>query len=296
MTVNGRIKVAAGQIAPKSLEPERNIQTMVDMIHAAGAEGARLIIFPELSDSGYLRWPEGREALLEVEKIHSVAAPIPSPRTDALAAAAREQGIIVVAGLLEAHATTKGRIFDTAVLIDADGTIKGCQRKVTNPLNEFFYYARGDTITVHETSIGDVGMSICYDNLFPETTRVQVLLGMDVSCMLFNHCPEVRDEERGLVFGWPADLLKAVVRTRAAENGVTTIFCNRTGYDEFSGLHFRGGSIICNAFGEVVAEADDSEQSLVGEVDLSSSRTVRGLRPVLKDRRPELYSVLAEGP
>jgi omega-amidase len=298
-------RVAAIQFAPKSLDVEANLETMTELLRAAAAQGAKLVVFPELSDTGYVaRWPTNRPEMLYANQVYELASPIPGRTTEALGQAAREAGVLVASGLLEADPTIKGRVYNSAVLIDSSGSVVGKHRKVTSPLAEYFYFVRGNRLDVFDTEIGKIGMSVCVDSVFPETVRVQTLRGMEIHIIMWAlskpASPTIQTPVGQLPIGFVAYLpttIKQLPAVRAVENAVYVISCNCVGYHEFVGASFMGCSSIASPWGEILAEAEGDEETIVmAEIDLDKMGPARAGKVVLKDRRPDLYGMITETP
>ncbi|NIS82054.1 MAG: carbon-nitrogen hydrolase family protein [Anaerolineales bacterium] len=269
---------AAVQYRPELLKPQKNLETMINLIEQVSSRGADVVVFPECAVTGYALTPEEAAELAE---------PIPGEQTKALATACRQAGLaVVVVGTLEKD--ENGRLFNTAVLVGPEGLI-GRYRKTHLPyLGVDRYLEAGDALPdPFETVVGRLGILICYDLRFPEPTRVLALAGAQVVL---------------LPTAWPqaATLYPDfIAQARAAENGVYLVAANRIG--EERGTGYLGRSIIADPNGEKLAEAGiDTEEILCVEIDPAQSdrkdRIFRvgeyELRP-FADRRPDLYGTIA---
>lgn len=291
---------AAVQFAPESLQVERNLERMVGCIAEAAQQGAQLVVFPELANTGYIRWPSRRTELNLVEQLAKVTRPIPGRDVQTLAEAAKKHGVYVVSGLAEADQRVAGRYFNAAVLIGPDGKLIGHHRKVTTPMAEVFYFIKGQELEVFETDLGRIGLMICYDTLFPEPARVLTLKGMEILCISWAAAhpnPPTISPELNVPTGFMARTIVEAPLIRAMENVIFVVSASRVGNDSFSGGRFLGNSIIAAPWGDTLAEAGlDDEKIITAELQGDLLPLIRGSRPMLKDRRPELYSILSEMP
>lgn len=241
----------------------------------AADAGADLVVFPELSFTRFFpQRPAGADPLAHAE-------PIPGPTTDALTAAARRHGVVVVPNVYE---YADGRGYDTSVVIDADGRIVGRTRMMHITDYEGFheqgYYAPGDLgAPVFETAAGRIGVAICYDRHFPEYLRALALAGADL----------VLVPQAGIQDEWPEGLFEAEMQVAALQNGYFTALANRVGREEV--LHFAGGSFVADPFGRVVARAPEGEETILyADVDLNRCAQAPARRLFLRHRRPDAYS------
>jgi predicted amidohydrolase len=274
------VKVAVVQMDPVLGRVERNRTKLLALFAEAtsGDEGAQLVVFPECATTGY--------GFAEFAPAYAVAEPIPGPTTEAFTTACAATDAYAVVGLLErAGAAT---IYNSAALIGPEGVI-GTYRKAHLPLLGVDRLTTpGDTgFRVWETPLGRVGIIICYDLRFPEAMRALALAEADIVALPTN---------------WPDGSQNApqfVTRTRALENRVFVLACNRCG--EESGFWFFGHSQIANPLGEVLAEAEADEEICYAEIDPTAARQKRiVIRPdefemdTVGDRRPDLYGKLVE--
>lgn len=272
------IKVAVAQMDPQLAQNAPNLARALALFAEATTQGARLVVFPECAISGY--------GFADLAAGYAAAEPIPGPATSAFAGACAAADVYAVVGLLERAAG--GRIYNAAALIGPAGVV-GVYRKAHLPLlGVDRFVTPGDTgFLVWETALGRVGISICYDLRFPETVRVLALRGADIIALPTN---------------WPDGSQNApqfVTRTRALENRVFLLACNRCG--EESGFRFFGHSQITDPGGQVLAEAEAGEAIVYADIEPATAREKRiVLRPgefeldTVGDRRPELYGELTE--
>jgi len=273
------IKIAAVQSNPKLMEPEKNLKSIINAIKEAAEKQANLVVFPECSLSGYM-FRSRAEA-------RPFAETIPGPSTERLVPLCGELNVYVILGLLEKD---KDKLFNAAAFI-GPGDIIGKYRKNHLPfLGVDRFVDRGDkSFEVYQTPIGNIGMEICYDIMFPEGSRIMALLGADILAVSTNF---PRNRAR--------DVIKHVIPARAIENSVYVVAADRVGKER--GTTFAGRSKIVDASGKTLSIAStDKEEVTYGEVDLELSRqkhlvTIPGEYEVdrFKDRRPELYGKITE--
>ena len=273
------VKIAGMQMAPAILRKEENVTRCLQLIRTAAGEGARLVVFPEATLTGY--------AFASLEEALPVFEPVPGPSTERLLAACRELNVYVAVGLLEEDA---GKYYNTALLLGPSGLI-GRYRKLHLPfLGIDRFVNHGDqALEVYETDIGRIGMGICYDLAFPEHARVLTLGGADIMILITN---------------WPGsgkegDLARTAI-TRAYENSIYCVAVNRTG--EEGGFNFFGGSVVADPRGRPLAEgAINLEDILYAEITPALARQklqvhIPGEVEIdrVRDRRPEFYAAITE--
>jgi predicted amidohydrolase len=267
------VRIALAQL---SAGPDRsaNLAHALETMTAAKRAGAELIAFPEvILDRFFPQVPGDREAL-------KLAEPIPGPTSDAVAAKARELGLVTVFNLYE---LSQGHRFDSSPVFDADGSLLGITRMVHITDYEGFheqdYYHPGDKgVPVYETRVGRVGVAICYDRHYPEVMRALGVAGAELVVI----------PQAGTVGEWPEGLYEAEVRTAAFQNGYFAALANRVGPE--GKLCFSGESFVVDPEGRVVARGKSLEEDLVlAEVDLSACAASTARKLFWKNRRPELY-------
>lgn len=254
---------------------EQNLRRIDMELHQLTHEqSVDLVVFPELCTSGQVRQRDrvfGR-------KLMQMAQTIPGPLSDELVKLAKKYATYLVVGCLEAHPDIAGVMYNSAVVVSPDSSQVSVQRKVHVAGEEKHYFAAGKSIQVFETSIGKLGVGICYDAFFPEMARVQALKGAEILCLLFN-APLAAN---------CSDMVSSVSKARAVENRLYVLSSSRTG--EAVEAAYIGDSVICDPLGGTVARAQTEACSL--RATLTSERLLeeRAYQPVLNDRRPELYS------
>ena len=279
-----KITAAVAQTDPVLGKPAENLACIKDILQKAVGKGTQLIVFPECATTGY--------GFSDLNSAYAVAETIPGPTTDTLSKICRdhtlpEGGPYIVLGLLERRSDAQ-IVYNSAVLIGPDGLV-GTYRKAHLPhLGVDRFTTPGDTgFHIWSTPIGRIGLLICYDLRFPEAMRVLALQGADVIALPTN---------------WPDGSQNApelVTRTRALENRVFILACNRCG--EESGFWFFGRSQISDPTGRVMVEVGAQPATGYAVIDLGLAREKRiVLRPgefeldTIGDRRPDLYDELVK--
>jgi len=268
-----KVKIAAVQTNPKITKTKENLDEILLQTEAAAKNGADLIVFTECALTGYV-FSSREEAMPFAENI-------PGSSTDRLVTCCRELGVHVVVGLMERDAD---RYYNAAVLVGPGGLV-GKYRKNHLPFLgvDRFLDAGDKPFQVYQTPVGNIGLHICYDCAFPESTRVMALLGADIIVLPTNF-PEGRDK-----------MINYLVNTRALENNIHFVAVNRVGSE--CGTRFMGRSKIIGAAGDTLAEASgDAEEIIYAEVKLSEARQKHIILKAgefeldrMRDRRPELY-------
>ena len=279
-------------------DKEKNIPYHVDKILSLKDEKPDLVVFPELSISGYIREsnPENRRDYWDYG-----AETVPGPATDRIIAAAREVGCYVIFGIAERTAATMVP-YNSAVLVGPEGFI-GVERKIHLPLIEKDYFLQGTEPQVFNTAIGKIGIIICYELFFPEPARMVAVKGAEI-CVFIGFVA-VRDAKEtaegkggGVGIGEEKQyLFNTAPRIRALENQVCFVACTAGGKHDMggsTGLWQRAGhSKIINNFGDILAESQlDSEDLVIGTLKAADLRLGRAAYPMLKDRRPWMYGSL----
>lgn len=268
---------------------ETNLAYSLSQIQAAAQRGAELVVLPELHLDHYFCQSEDTACF-------DLAQPIPGPSCEPLADAARANRVVVVSTIFEKRAP--GLYHNTAVVFDKDGSVAGTFRKMHIPddpgFYEKFYFTPGDLgFKPIETSIGKLGVLICWDQWYPEAARLMALAGADLliypTAIGWNPDDEAAEKQRQLQ-AWIT-----VQRGHAVANGLPVISCNRIGFeaapDQGPGIQFWGNSFIAGPQGELLASADDVEDCLLfAELDPKRSEDVRRIWPFLRDRRIDAYA------
>ncbi|MGH3585785.1 MAG: carbon-nitrogen hydrolase family protein [Pseudonocardia sp.] len=278
-----QVRVSLVQLASALLDPAKNAERMADhVVREAREHGAELVVFPELSTTGYVQSARDDEF---AERLYAASEPVPGPTVERLAEAAREVGTHVVVGVSQRHPRIPEVLYNSAVLIDPAGEIAGVQHKVHACRDEKEYYIPGDLVHVFDTALGRLGLQLCYDVRFPELTRVQVLDGAEIVVSLWASAVQP-----GKV---PDDSIIARCATRAMENAVFYLGCNRTGGDDTQ--TFYGRSAIAGPSGDTLAASDnDREHAVRATLTAANLRAQRRYLTLFRDRRPELYGRIVE--
>lgn len=277
---------------PCSADTAENLQRMLAGVRAAAQRGARLILLQELHNSLYF-------CQTEDPALFDLAEPIPGPSTETLGALARELDVVIVASLFEHRAA--GLYHNTAVVLERDGRIAGKYRKMHIPDDpgyyEKFYFTPGDLgFEPIQTSVGRLGVLVCWDQWYPEAARLMALAGADL--LLYPTAigwdpRDTPDEQARQREAWIT-----IQRAHAVANGLPVLVCNRTGHEtdpsgQSAGAEFWGSSFIAGPQGEILAMAgSDSPEILVVEIDLTRGEQVRRIWPYLRDRRIDAYADL----
>jgi N-carbamoylputrescine amidase len=240
----------------------------------AAQRGAELVCFAELAfDPFFPQEPASAETL-------GLAETIPGPTTETFSSLSRKLGVVTVLNLFERDGECT---YDSSPVINSDGRLLGTTRMVHITdypcFHEKGYYAPGDRgAPVYETSVGMIGVAICYDRHYPEYMRALALRGAQLVVV----------PQAGAVGEWPQGLFEAEMRVAAFQNGYFTALCNRVGRE--SRLTFAGESFVCDPAGSVLARAGQgTEELLICEFELEHVARSHARRLFLKDRRPELY-------
>lgn len=282
------VRAAAAPLNSVSGGVEENLARIAAEASRAAAAGADLVLFPELSVTGFIpNHPVGDHAAwlrAALQAARACAQRVPGPATEALTGIAKETGLLLAAGLLE---DAGSRLHNTHVLVGPEGLL-GRWRKLHVPMFEMPFYNGGGGLEVVETALGRIGVNICFDALIPESTRLLAVEGVEM--VLF---PFAADPAPGTAEAWAQWALPAV-RARCVENGVFGLAANCAGRFECVGVEqtFPGGAAAVGPRGEVLA--GPAAGMLVAEFrngDLQAARAEPEW--LFRFRRPELYGPLA---
>lgn len=291
MSKSNLINVAVVQHS-NSADLQHNLDKTIEGIREAAREGAQLVVLQELHRSLYF-------CQIEDTDNFDLAEPIPGPSTELFGALAKELNIVLVTSLFEKRAA--GLYHNTAVVLDTNGSIAGTYRKMHIPddpgFYEKFYFTPGDLgFEPIQTSIGKLGVLVCWDQWFPEAARLMALAGAELliypTAIGWDPRDDQDEKERQL------DAWVISQRAHAVANGVPVIACNRVGHEsdpseQSEGIAFWGNSFITGPQGEILAHSSTLEDEiLTAEVDLSRGENVRRIWPYLRDRRIDHYSDL----
>jgi predicted amidohydrolase len=267
-----KFKIALAQIACSQGDKVGNIKKMAATAVEAKKLGSELVIFPELSLTGYV----------VRDQIYELAEEIPGPSTKRMEEIAKETQTHIIFGMPQLNEKTQATLYNTAVFVSPHGLI-GKYHKMYLPTHSIFeekrYFRAGYDTTVLDTKFGKIGMIICYDIYFPEVTRLTRLRGAQM-IVCISASPGVR-----------RTFFEKLTAARAIENTAFLAFVNRVGVED--GLQFWGGSRLVGPNGNVLARAAyDEEDLIVAEVDYADIRPAETFVPTLRDLRPELLDEL----
>jgi len=274
----GRVTIGLVQMA-MGQDMDRNRKKAEEQAEAAAGAGARIICLPELYRSRYFPSHVGTD-------IAGIAETIPGESTAVFSSIARRHGVVIIVPILER--TPEGRIYNAAVVIDADGTVSAPYHKVHIPQDPGFfekeYFYPGDAYRVFSTQFGRIAVLICYDQWFPEAARCVALEGAEIIFYptAIGH-PDANTPEEG---NWQ-EAWELIQRSHAIASSVHVAAVNRVGRE--GEIRFFGGSFVCDAFGKIIARAADTEETLIATVDLSMNAAVRDSWGFFRNRRPETY-------
>ena len=270
-----------------------NLAAIESGLREAARNGVELVLLQELHNGAYFCQ---HESVAEFDRAET----IPGPSTDRLGALAKELQLVIVASLFERRAA--GLYHNTAVVLERDGSIAGKYRKMHIPDDpgflEKFYFTPGDLgFEPIKTSVGRLGVLVCWDQWYPEAARLMALAGADL--LLYPTAigwdpDDAQDEKDRQRMAWVLSQ-----RAHAVANGLPVLSCNRIGFEPSptgaAGIQFWGTSFVAGPQGDLLAEADTESQTLLCvEIDMARSEHVRRIWPFLRDRRIDAYADLTK--
>ena len=270
-----------------SADPEANLSKALDRISQAAALGANIVCLQELFRSLYFCQSEDYDCF-------RLAEPVPGPSTVALCEAAARHGIVLVGSLFEKRAA--GVYHNTAIVIDADGTLLGKYRKMHIPddplFYEKFYFTPGDLgFNAWQTRFGKIGVCVCWDQWYPEAARLTALCGAQI--LFYPTAIGWHPAEKAANGARQHDSWETIQRAHAIANGCYVAVPNRVGHEAPAGgdgIEFWGQSFIADPAGQIVAKASvDGEEILIAPVDFEALDRQRVHWPFLRDRRIDAY-------
>jgi N-carbamoylputrescine amidase len=271
---------------------EENISRLESKIRILAAQGAELILLQELHNGLYFCQTEDTALFDQAETI-------PGPSTNRFGRVAAELKVVIVLSLFEKRAP--GLYHNTAVVMESDGTIAGVYRKMHIPDDpayyEKFYFTPGDQgFQPIDTSVGRLGVLVCWDQWYPEAARLMALAGAELliypTAIGWESSDNAEEQQR------QRDAWITIQRGHAVANGLPVIAVNRTGYEadpsgQTGGIRFWGSSFVCGPQGELLWQAgSDEETALIVEIDKQRTEKVRRWWPFLRDRRIDAYGEL----
>jgi N-carbamoylputrescine amidase len=280
-----------------SPDPNANLERALNHVKEAARAGAKLVCLPELFRSQYF-------CQREDPAFFDLAESVPGPTTEALARAAREMGVALVAPIFERRAP--GLYHNSLVVLDAGGEMRGLYRKMHIPDDpayyEKFYFTPGDLgFRAFDTHVGSVGTLICWDQWYPEGARLTALRGAQI--LFYPTAIGWHPQEKEQWGSAQRDAWRTIQRAHAIANGLYVAVVNRVGRERLSapdgsasdspGIEFWGSSFIADPFGTVIAEASvEREEILLAEIDPDRVEETRRHWPFLRDRRIDAYAGL----
>ena len=271
-----------------------NVERLKTNIRRAASEGAELVVLQELHNGLYF-------CQTEDTRLFDLAEPIPGPSTETFGELARELGIVLVLSLFERRAP--GLYHNTAVVLERDGSIAGKYRKMHIPDDpayyEKFYFTPGDLgFEPIDTSVGRLGVLVCWDQWYPEAARLMAMRGADLliyPTAIGWESSDTNEEKARQLGAWVT-----VQRGHAVANGLPVVSVNRVGHEpdpsgQTNGIRFWGNSFVAGPQGELLAELPNDEETVrVVEVDMARSENVRRWWPFFRDRRIDAFGGLTE--
>ncbi|MFA6581463.1 MAG: carbon-nitrogen hydrolase [Paludibacter sp.] len=271
-----------------------NMAKLERNIRSCTSQGSELIVLQELHNGLYFCQTEDPAVFEQAETI-------PGPSTESFGKLAKELGIVLVLSLFEKRAP--GLYHNTAVVIEKDGTIAGKYRKMHIPDDpayyEKFYFTPGDLgFEPIQTSVGKLGVLVCWDQWYPEAARLMTMAGADIliyPTAIGWESTDTDDEKLRQRNAW-----MTVQRGHAVANGIHVLACNRTGYEAdpsgvTNGIQFWGNSFVSGPQGEIITQAsDEKEENMIVDIDLTRSETVRRMWPFFRDRRIDAFGELTK--
>ena len=271
-----------------------NMRRLSENIESLAHDGAQLIVLQELHNSLYF---------CQVEDVNNfdLAEPIPGPSTDFYGKLAKDNNVVIVTSLFEKRAP--GLYHNTAVVIEKDGTIAGKYRKMHIPDDpayyEKFYFTPGD-LGFHpiQTSVGKLGVLVCWDQWYPEAARLMALSGAEIliyPTAIGYESSDTKEEQERQREAWTT-----VMRGHAVANGLPVVAVNRVGYEadpskQTNGIEFWGSSFIAGPQGEMLYRASNNEEGTkLLTIDMEHSEQVRRWWPFLRDRRIDKYNEITK--
>jgi predicted amidohydrolase len=269
-----QFKLALAQTSCKQGDKKSNLKKLEKTAEKAAKLGADLVIFPELSVTGYT----------VRDQLYELAEPVPGPSTQAMVNVAKKTRTHIIFGLPELSEKTQATLYNASVLVGPKGFI-GKYRKMYLPTHSVFeekrYFRPGYEAATFATELGKIGLIICYDLFFPEVTRLTRLQGAQL-IVCISASPAVRRA-----------FFETLTVARAIENTALLAYVNLVGIED--GLQFWGGSRLVGPQGRIIAKAEyDKEDLIIADIDYADLRPVETFVPALRDLRPELFDKLKE--
>lgn len=275
-------------------EYKTNLDYSLAQIQSAAKSGADIVVLCELHSGPYFCQEEST-------RYFELAQTIPGPLTESLAAAAKQSNVLVVGSIFEKR--TNGLYHNTAIVFDRDGSMAGMYRKMHIPDDpgyyEKYYFAPGDTgFTPIQTSVGKLGVMVCWDQWYPEGARLMALAGAEMLIYPSAIGWDPRDDSSVKQRQFQA--WQAIQKSHAIANNLPLVCTNRVGHEQdpskqSEGIQFWGQSFIADCMGEIIAQASkDNAEIIQATINLSDTEQTRQLWPFLRDRRIDAYESLSK--
>jgi len=266
-----------------------NVSKLEKNIREVASQGAELIVLQELHNGLYFCQTEDVSVFDQAETI-------PGPSTERFGKLAAELGVVIVLSLFEKRAA--GLYHNTAVVLEKDGTIAGMYRKMHIPDDpayyEKFYFTPGDLgFEPIQTSVGKLGVLVCWDQWYPEAARLMALAGAEL--LIYPTAIGWESSDTNEEKNRQRDAWITIQRSHAVANGIPVIACNRVGYEAdpsgiTKGIQFWGSSFMAGQQGEILVKTSDTkEENVVFDIDINRTETVRRWWPFFRDRRIDAY-------
>ncbi len=269
---------------------KETVQQSVEKIQEAAKNGAKLVVLQELHQSEYFCQSEDTRFFAYAEAFES--------DVQYWSDLAKQEKIVLVTSLFEKRAP--GLYHNTAVVFEKDGSIAGVYRKMHIPddpgFYEKFYFTPGDLgFEPIDTSVGRLGILVCWDQWYPEAARIMALKGADL--LIYPTAIGWFDEDSQTEKKRQLESWITIQRSHAIANGLPVISCNRAGFEAdrsgaIPGIRFWGHSFVCGAQGEIIVQAGEEEEILYADIDHTRTKEVRDIWPFLRDRRIESYDCI----
>jgi N-carbamoylputrescine amidase len=285
------LKVALIQHACTA-DRSQNMALIAEQIQQAASQGAQLVLLQELHNGLYF-------CVQEQADNFDLAETIPGPSTEHLGQLAKQHQLVIVASLFEKRAA--GLYHNTAVVLEKDGSLAGKYRKMHIPDDpgyyEKYYFTPGDLgFEPIKTSVGSLGVLVCWDQWYPEAARLMALKGAEllVYPTAIGWDPDDRADEQQR----QRDAWVTIQRSHAVANNLHVLSCNRIGFEadpsgQTAGSQFWGSSFVCGPQGEIISQFDDRQSGvLLADIDLDKTEQKRRVWPYLRDRRIDAYEGL----
>lgn len=292
--MTGKLRVGLVQQSVANNDKQQNWEKSAEAVTALAKDGCRIVLLQELHSTVYFCQEENTDYF-------DLAEPIPGPATDYFAALAKQLGIVLVTSLFEKRAA--GLYHNTAVVFDGDKGMVGKYRKMHIPddpgFYEKFYFTPGDLgFEPIQTSVGKLGVLVCWDQWYPEAARLMAMKGAEI---LFYPTAigwdknDTQDEQQRQLGAW-----QTIQRSHAVANSVPVVVANRVGFEPSPiegdpGIQFWGNSFIIGPQGEVITQADEhNETTLIADLDMQASERIKRIWPYFRDRRIDNYEDLTK--